>query len=59
MACSGNAEMKNGYTILVGKPEEKGPLRRPRRKREDNIRKESWRVWIGFVWLRIGTGGGC
>jgi hypothetical protein len=20
--------------------------------------KEGWRVWIGFIWLRIGTGGG-
>jgi hypothetical protein len=20
--------------------------------------KHFWRVWIGFIWLRIGTGGG-
>jgi hypothetical protein len=20
--------------------------------------KYSWRLWIGFIWLRIGTGGG-
>jgi hypothetical protein len=20
--------------------------------------KEGWRGWIGFIWLRIGTGGG-
>jgi hypothetical protein len=20
--------------------------------------KQSWRVWTGFMWLRIGTGGG-
>jgi len=25
-------EMKNAYTILVGKPEGKGPLLRPRRR---------------------------
>jgi hypothetical protein len=22
------------------------------------LRKQSWRVWIGFIWLRIGTAGG-
>jgi hypothetical protein len=27
---------------------------------EDNIKIESWgnRIWIGFIWHRIGTGGG-
>jgi hypothetical protein len=28
---------KNAYRILVGKPEEKRPLGRPRRRWEDNI----------------------
>jgi hypothetical protein len=32
--------MKNAYSILVGKPEEKRPLGRRRRKWEDNIRKD-------------------
>jgi len=26
------------YRVLVGKPEEKGPLERPRRRWEDNIK---------------------
>jgi hypothetical protein len=30
-------EMKNAYKIVVGKPNGKRPLGRPRRKWEDNI----------------------
>jgi hypothetical protein len=33
-------EMNNELNILVGKPEVKRPLRRPRRRREDNIRMD-------------------
>jgi hypothetical protein len=33
-------EMKNPYEILVGKPEGKRPLRRPRRRWEDNIKMD-------------------
>jgi hypothetical protein len=29
---------RNVYRILVGTPERKGPLGRPRRRREDNIK---------------------
>jgi hypothetical protein len=47
--------------ILVGKPEGKTPLGRPRRRREDEIRiylmEIGWGVWIGLDWLRTGTGG--
>jgi hypothetical protein len=32
--------MRNAYNILVGKPEGKGPLCIPRRRLEDNIRKD-------------------
>jgi len=45
----------------VGKPEGRRPLRRPRRRWENNIkiyRKWDRGVWIGSSWLRIGTGGG-
>ena len=47
----------------MGKPEEKRPLGRPRRKWEDNIRNESsgsvmWGAWTGLIWFRIGTDGG-
>jgi hypothetical protein len=37
-ACSMHGEMTTAYNILVGKPEAKTPLERPRRKREDNIK---------------------
>jgi hypothetical protein len=33
-------EMKNTYNILVGKPEWKRPLRRPRSRWDDNIRMD-------------------
>jgi hypothetical protein len=55
-------EMRNAYKILVGKPEENRPFRRPRRKWEGNIRigiRETG--WKGVDWmhlLRIGTSGG-
>jgi hypothetical protein len=34
------AEIRNAYNILVGKPEGKRPLGRPRRRCEYNIRKD-------------------
>jgi hypothetical protein len=50
------------YKVLVGKAEGKRPLGRPRRRWEDEIRMDlreiAWGVWIGFDWLRTGTGGG-
>jgi hypothetical protein len=33
-------ENRNAYRILVGKPEGKRPLGRPRRRLEDNIRMD-------------------
>jgi hypothetical protein len=39
-------EERKVYKVLVGKPDGKRPLGRPRRR------------WIGFDWLRIGAGGG-
>jgi len=50
------------YRVMVGKPEGKRPLGRPRRRWEDNI-KMNFRKWdvevcTGSIWLRIGTGGG-
>jgi hypothetical protein len=47
--------------ILVGKPEGRRPLGRPRHRWEDNIkmdlREMDLGMWTGFIWLRIGTGG--
>jgi hypothetical protein len=55
-------EERKVYKVLVGKPEGKRPLGRPRRRWEDGIRvdlrKIGLGVWIGFDWLRTGTGGG-
>jgi len=50
------------YRVLVGKPEGKRPLRRPRRRWEDNIIMNVQEVecggWTGSSWLRIVTDGG-
>jgi hypothetical protein len=52
-------EKKNAYRILVGKPEGKRPLGRPRRRWMDNIKMDLREIgWIGLIWLRIGTGRG-
>jgi len=55
-------ERRGVYSILVGKPEGKRPLGRPRRRWEDNIKMDlqemGYRVWTGSSWLRIGRGGG-
>jgi hypothetical protein len=55
-------ETRNAYRILVGKPEGKRPLRRPKPKCVDNIKWILLRwngiVWTGSIWLRIGTSGG-
>jgi hypothetical protein len=44
-------EKRNGYRILVGKPERKRPLGRPRHRWEDNIRidlREMRGGWYGL-----------
>jgi hypothetical protein len=50
------------YKVLVGKPEGKRPLGRPRCGWEDNIRNNLQEVGCGLRtglgWLRIVTGGG-
>jgi hypothetical protein len=44
--------------LLVGKPEGRRPLGRPRRRWLDNIRMDLIEVGWGDVdWMRIGTGG--
>jgi hypothetical protein len=45
-------EMRSEYKILVGKPEEKKPLGRPRCGWEDNIRKDLKEIgWEGVEWM--------
>ena len=50
------------YRVLVGKPEGRRPLGRPRRRWMDNIRmglqEVEWGIWTRLVWPRIETGGG-
>jgi hypothetical protein len=51
-------EGRGVYRVMVGRPEGKRPLGRPRRRWEDNIKMDLQEVGIGWRWLRIGTGGG-
>jgi hypothetical protein len=48
--------------VVVGKPEGRRLLGRPRLRWEDNIEMDlqevGWRAWIESIWFRIGTGGG-
>jgi hypothetical protein len=46
-------EERNVYKVLMGNPEGKRPLGRPRGRWEDGIRM-AWGVWIGFDWLMTG-----
>jgi hypothetical protein len=39
-ACSTNVERRNACRILVGKPEERRPLGRPKRRWVDNIKMD-------------------
>jgi hypothetical protein len=52
-------EGRGVYRVLVGKPEGKRPLGRPRRRWEDNIMMDLREIGIigvtGFGWLRIGS----
>jgi hypothetical protein len=53
-------EKRGAYRILVGRPEGRQPLGRPRRRWEDNIKMDQDVGW-GMDWielLRIGTCGG-
>jgi hypothetical protein len=59
-ACSKNGAKRNAYRILVGKPEGKRPLRRPRRRWVNNIKIDLTDIGWGcmdWIQLRIGTSG--
>jgi hypothetical protein len=55
-------EGRGMYRVLVGKPEGKRPLGRPRFRWDDNIKADLEEVgcggWAGLSWLRIETDGG-
>jgi hypothetical protein len=54
-------DRRGAYRILVGTPEGRRPLERPRRRWEGNYKMDfqeiGWGAWTGLIWLRIGTGG--
>ena len=57
VACMG--ESRGAYRVLVGKPEGRRPLERPKCRWEDNIKIDLKKeAWTGSMWLWKGTGGG-
>jgi hypothetical protein len=53
-ACSTNWEKLNACRILVGKPEGKRPLGRPRRRWVDNIKMYLREIgWGGMDWIGL------
>ena len=54
-ACSTyGGERRGVYRVLVGKPEVKRPLRRPRRRWEDNIKMDLQEVGCGGMdWIEL------
>jgi hypothetical protein len=60
LRCAGHVtrmgETRNAYRILVGKPEGKRPLGRPRRRWEDNIKMDFREIgWDGNGLVRTGS----
>ena len=54
-------EERGVHWVLVGKPEGKRPLGRPRRRWENikmDLQEVGGLVGTGWSWLKIGTGGG-
>jgi hypothetical protein len=53
-------EKRNAYRILVGKPEGKRPLGRPRRRWVDNIKMDLREIgWDGMDWIDLPQVSGC
>jgi len=51
-------ERRGVYRVLVGKPEGKGPLERPRRRWEDNIKMDLQEVGCGDMdWIDLAQDG--
>jgi hypothetical protein len=57
-SCSTNGrERRNAYRILVGKPEERRPLGRPRRRLVENIKIDLREIgWDGMDWIDLAHG---
>jgi hypothetical protein len=47
-------ERRSAYRVLLGKPEGRRPLGRPRRRWEDNIKMNLKRGWVGGIdWIDL------
>jgi hypothetical protein len=46
-------EKRNVYRLLVGKPEGKRPLGRPRRRWTDNIKMDLLEIRVSVDWIRL------
>jgi hypothetical protein len=45
-------EVRGAYNILVGRPEGRRPLGRPRRRWEDNIKMDLREIGLGmWIWI--------
>ena len=55
MVCMGEGRGVN--RVLVGKPERKRPLGRPRRRWEDNIKTDLQEVGVGGDWMELAQDG--
>jgi hypothetical protein len=57
-----NLYLRDAYEILAGKPEGRDHSEDPGVDRriilEWILGKQSWKVWTGFIWLRIGISDG-
>jgi hypothetical protein len=51
VACTG--EKRGAYRILVGRPERRRPLGRPRHRWEDNIRMDLQEVGYDLNWIEL------
>jgi hypothetical protein len=55
--CGTHGEKRSVYTVLVGRPEGKSPLGRPRRRWEDNIKMDLRETGMdGANWIRLARG---
>jgi hypothetical protein len=53
-ACSTNGAKRNAYRILVGNPEQKRPLGRPRHRWVENIKMDLREIgWDGMDWNHL------
>jgi len=57
-----SGEMRNAYTVLVGKPEGRDPSEdlgvEVRIILQWILGRQGGKVWTGLIWLRLGTNGG-